>query len=1337
MHGDDDSMDEEDELAGDDIPTQQFSPLAHPATPEAVVSKSAAPKAADERHANLAMETPAPTTAAAFTTTPMTDVEVSPVEMVDHTSPTQPTVESTFHSAKEKQAVVTHAAALKATKASSPAAITEILSSSPFCPVESPLSVAAVQKPASPSKAEVATSSSPMQSTTPACPPPQDLLTAMGVSAMPAALSPALAYMNVPPAVPTPPMAAIPTFIAEKRAAVAAAWEETDVEEDVVVYEEDAASVADDGAAEDLDDSDQSVLRHHLDEDDDEKEDEEDEEDMEEKEDTEDTKDKEEEAEEPEGEAAAPSSPMRPVVRKSSMNFASLPARAPFTSNKSLGAGAVLARTGQAEPSRTSYYNRPAGGKSLNIARPAESDEDDDREDDVDIDGQNKAAAISKDLAEHNKSYAQRLHDRISMLGKSQANAPRPSKSLAIFAQQQETQHGSQQKAQHSTSLSPKKTATAVAGPGAFPEEDEEDAKEEEEEEEEEEDEEEEEEDGDEEEEKEEEEVEANDEDEDDDDDWIDPPPTVTAAKTALVDTTIKTAADEVTEAVIPKQRQQDFSRPASPRKGFAPTTSERTSSAVAVPTNSTSVPVVSHGDSATAAATTKPVSASNPANPASSTHTSTTPPSKFDDWPASPSKSPSRNHRDSPLKHVKNKLSSILKTSKGLLASSAALSAEGKSSLLSPSTTRLGLLVGPSTDSLALRSQNDSVQELVARPDLSRQTSATTTTTTTTTTSLTSAASAASSSAMSNTHDTSVHAESPLRPIRKTRASVERERREQKTREKELKEVQHMTEQMGKLEKMREKEREKARVFVEDKDKEVVTAAEKVAQTPAQRELRVHKQPEKPEQWHQHQHQQRQEDDEEEEEEEEEDDMDVFPQPPPPPPKSKPQTNSPARVAAKSSRNSPRKTKAQLADDDLDMAEVHNTNMPPPPPPPSLPAHSTVVPTSSAVPRSAQATRTIRRPIKPTKEMPAKTKQAPTVIRVNTSSSQHQQQQSQFHPSNSILAATLHETLIAPPQLKNKASTASLHKQSLQSFKSSVSSTGRPKALELAAKRKEAEEREAQRKRDAKAEMERKRAALQEQEERRQEQQRQKEREREQAQAEAAAAKKAAAAAAQRQAAIEKAKQTRAPPPAQRTQLPSGPSSGDHGGRSDAQPPRPQSRLATAAGSTMHRSQDEQHRPVNAVLSHTAKAMSKRPLPGADAYDNQNHGRSGTAGGGLAAGGSNMPSYQHKDAKRIRMSEEFDEDELEMGGHDVRVSSIKGPPVRPSNGFKKVCLVLEETLETSCCFLPFFFFWFFLLVFDISISTFSCSALTMAVGVAEQVGLWKRLFHGTDQCVA
>ncbi|CAK7269301.1 hypothetical protein SEPCBS119000_003500 [Sporothrix epigloea] len=999
--------------------------------------------------------------------------------------------------------------------------------------------------------------------------------------AVPAPATPAVVSFDqasVSSTATTTQMAAIPEVIAKTRPAEAGAREEVYVENDVAIYEDDTA-IAD--AVNHHDQGHQTVLHSvHSSE-----------QDM--------------EVDEKEG----PPSPVRPVVRKSSMSFASLPARAPFTSNKSLGAGIATARTGQTELTQTTYFNRPTGGKSLGNVRTTEPMDEDERNHSMDGDGHN-APLMGNDSAEHSKTYAQRLHDRISMLGKSQANASRPSKSLAAFAQQQETHNTSQQQTQQSALHSPKKTAA----PGASLADD------------------------------------IDDEDEDDDN-WFDPSPAVAAAisapmiESAETDTVAAThPAEKVTETVPPKQRHQLLSRSATPRKALAPIIPERTTSVVTVPVKSSSVPSLPLSDSV-ALATSKPISVSNPAN---HVHAALAAASENKDRPSSPSKSPSRNYRDSPLKHVKNKLSSILKTSRGLLASSAALSAEGKSLILSPSTTRVGLLMAPSTESLALNRQIDSMSQ-PAHPEASRQASAISATTTILT--------APASSSDTNAQKLSARPESPVRTVRRTRASVEKEQLEQKRREKELKEAQRMAEQLEKLEAVRELEREKARLFAESQEK-AMTAAAKPAQISSERHLRVHAR------LQQH--------------EEDGENVDVAAPLQPILPMPKPQPSSPTRAAAKATRASPRKAKAQEADGDVNIAGASTTTMLPPPP-----SAQNNVSTTSAMPRSAQATRTIRRPIKPTKDAPVKAKQAPTVIRVTTSSSQHQQQQSQSHPSNNMLAASLHETLAGPPQLKNKTSTASLHtKASLPSLKSSISSAGRPKALELAAKRKEAEEKETQRKRDAKAEMERKRAIVQEQEERRQEQQRKREREREQAQAEAASTRKAAAMA-QRQAAAENTKQTRAPPPVQRTQLPNGPA-GDYG-RSDAQPPRPQSRLATTTGLTMHRSQEEEHRPVNTVLSHTAKSLSKRPLPVTDAYESHNTDRPGTQGRGHVGGGSNLPPYQHKDAKRIRMSEEFDEDELEMGGHDVRVSSIKGPPVRPSNGFKKVCSSPPYKLAHMC----------------------------------------------------
>ncbi|KAG7127180.1 hypothetical protein HYQ44_000098 [Verticillium longisporum] len=602
-------------------------------------------------------------------------------------------------------------------------------------------------------------------------------------------------------------------------------------------------------------------------------------------------------------------------------------------------------------------------------------------------------------------------------------------------------------------------------------------------------------------------------------------------------------------EFVLPKQRQAG-SRSTSPQRG--PVVPERTTSTLGH-TKSASVSVLPElGMASGPAGVNSPLKAISVSNPALTSVSET-------GRPQTP-KSPSRSFRDSPLKQVKNKLSSIIKSSRGLLASSAAISAEGKS-LLSPSSTRLGFHADPSASSLAtLATAADSLY-----PDLSQR--------------ATNDAPVVSSSG------------SPTRPVAKrTRSSTEREKEEKRKEKETQKEARLMNEQMDKLEKAREKEREKARVF--SKEQERIAAFEK--KVAAQKEQEV--------------------------------------------------AQTPAPKQEKPTRTSPRKTKAQLeaaakaaAEEDADMNDAPGSMAPP-----SVPR--------SAGPGQASRAREVRRPLKPTKETATKSRQAPTVIRVNTGS-----QHSQYHPSNSSLSSNLHDTLgTSQPQLKSKASSASLQqKPSLSSLRGSTA--GRPKALELAAKRKEVEEKEAQRKRDAKAEIERKRAALQE-EERRQEQQKrleaekQKAKEREQAASQAEAKKNAA-----RQAAIERAKQTRAPPPAVRAQ-PTGPpdyNTGSDKAAASSQPPRPVSRMNTAS----QRPQEDLGRPVSAVLNQGAKAPPKRPL--------QQETNDGASRHPQARNG---PSYQAKDAKRRRTSDDFF-DELDM---DSQPPNIKGPPVRPSGGLKK-----------------------------------------------------------------
>ncbi|KAI0100625.1 hypothetical protein GGR51DRAFT_347009 [Nemania sp. FL0031] len=810
------------------------------------------------------------------------------------------------------------------------------------------------------------------------------------------------------------------------------------------------------------------------------------------------------------------SSPIRPIVRKSSLNFASLPAREPIT-HKSIGNR--ISRTSHLEQNRVSQY-RPTGGRSLGHTRQDATDDEDDENDDMDIDNppvstKPQLEAEVDNAALHNKTYTQRLQDQITKLGKTQPNVQQTSKGMAD-SNSSPVMDAPPQPTPSKQAAPPKKTTTT---PGAFPEED---------------------------------------------DDWIEPlgtPDDASNFKSPRPGLTKSYTAD-IMEGVTSKSAlgSHDFAlpttRPQTGRAGssqFSPAPA-RTANAfghhksVSVPV----FPVINH-EHDDGKGLTKVISASNVALATV----------LEDGQPVTP-KSPSRGFNNSPLKQVKNKLSSILKSSRGLLASSAAISAEGKSSLLSPSTTRLGLHLGPSTETLRSPSAKES-QPLY--PDLSRQVTDPQTLTNTT---------------------------SPERSEgRRTRASIEKEKAEEKRKKDEAKEAKRAAEQMEKLEKAREKEREKARVF--SKEQERIAAMEKQVASQKEQDKRA-----------------------------------AF--------------ATPGNIP-KSTRNSPRKAKVQTASDDQETdvpemeekaADVEMLDAPNMMPPPSIPR--------SAAPSSAMKTREIKRPVRPTKEPTSKTKQAPTVIRVNMGS-----QHSQYHSSNSILSSSFQETL-SQPQLKGKASQPSLQaKPSLQSLKSSTSSSGRPKALEAAARRKEQEEREAQRRRDAKAEMDRRRAAMQE-EERRQEQQRkleaerQREEERKQAAMQAEAKKNA-----QRQAMLEKAKQTRAPPPAVRSQ-PGGP---PEYSRSEAGPSRPPSRMNSMAP----RPQDDAGRPVNAVLSNASKAQMKRPLPQETNEDN-------TSRPGQVRNGN---GFQSKESKRMRMT-----DELDDPAESEKQPSLKGAPVRPSGGFKK-----------------------------------------------------------------
>jgi hypothetical protein len=450
------------------------------------------------------------------------------------------------------------------------------------------------------------------------------------------------------------------------------------------------------------------------------------------------------------------SSPIRPIRKKSSlgMSFASLPPREPLTNKKSMGNRP--SRTSQLEQSRTSYYGRQTGGKSLGNIRPEDEDE-------MDMDELNGPEARddtdSKMTRLHNKTSTQRLQDQISMLGQSQSNV-RPSKSIANAssvqpqpsqASQAPTAHEARQKSPFRKERPP---------PGAFPE---------------------------------------------DEDSWIGPP-NVAAAEPSIFSPRpqmTKSHSTDVMEGIhgkdsiagsqfnIPKRGDQH--RHLSPVR--EPVIPERTTSTLGhIKSVSTSV-LRSPKKAGDSPGQKKGISVSNPNPPTAANEAeSTTPP-----------KSPSRSYRGSPLKAAKDKFSSILKTSRGLFASSAAVSAEAKSSTLSPASSRLGLIHAPSFEDVLSQSSKGP-----SYPNLDRQ-------------------------------NKSSRPDSPGKAsTRKTRASTEREerRKEEEAREaKEAKEAQKMADQ---LEKARMKVKEEARVFHQEKErvaamqKEVAARKEKENQAKA-----------------------------------------------------------------------------------------------------------------------------------------------------------------------------------------------------------------------------------------------------------------------------------------------------------------------------------------------------------------------------------------------------------------------------------------------------------------------------------------------------------------------
>jgi len=450
------------------------------------------------------------------------------------------------------------------------------------------------------------------------------------------------------------------------------------------------------------------------------------------------------------------SSPVRaPLVRKSSLTFASLPAREPLTKQS---IGKRTSQTSHLDQSRTSYFGRPTGGKSLgNVQR--DEHKDDDYEMDIDAAHRCHTTRDESDTESrmrriHNKTSTQRLQDQISMLGQSQPQVPRPSKSIpniAAIASQSHISLSQEPRQAHS----PTRTDRGFITPGAFPE--------------------------------------------DEEDDWIGPPnatgdaPSIFSPRPALN----KGYSADVMEGIhgkdtiagsefnVPKQRRDD-PRHRSPLR--EPAIPERTTSTLGH-TKSASTSVLrsptKQSDDADLLLK-KGISVSNP-NLVSVTQND-------EEYSPAP-KSPTRSFRDSPLKAAKDKVSSILKTSRNLFVSSAAVSAAAKNSTLSPPPTRLGNHESPSLESVLQQQATGTSSIYPSLENLHRS-------------------------------QNQFQLDSPSRLFGHGKAGSVMEDGD-KRKEKEAKDAREAQKRDEKLEKLREKESEKARLF-NQQEQERVAAMEK-----------------------------------------------------------------------------------------------------------------------------------------------------------------------------------------------------------------------------------------------------------------------------------------------------------------------------------------------------------------------------------------------------------------------------------------------------------------------------------------------------------------------------
>lgn len=168
------------------------------------------------------------------------------------------------------------------------------------------------------------------------------------------------------------------------------------------------------------------------------------------------------------------SSPEKPLLRKSSLTFASLPAREP------LAKMSVGNRTSYLEQHRTTGV-RPSsqignwnGARSVGDGQNAQANNHAETADNMDIGENDNPSRInqnSESPKKHSESATQRLHERITMLG--QSKEPRPSKSIPSMAAASQTV--SSQAAKPETGADQNTTSANAENGGVHIEEDDDD----------------------------------------------------------------------------------------------------------------------------------------------------------------------------------------------------------------------------------------------------------------------------------------------------------------------------------------------------------------------------------------------------------------------------------------------------------------------------------------------------------------------------------------------------------------------------------------------------------------------------------------------------------------------------------------------------------------------------------------------------------------------------------------------------------------------------------------------------------------------------------------------